>query len=199
MENRVLCESQAMNPVEADSRARLERFRSYLHLLAEARLDRRLRSKLDPSDIVQQTLLQAHEARQQFRGSSEGELAAWLRQILARTLLRSVRDYGRAKRALSLEQPLEAVCQESSARLEAWLVAEQSSPSYAAAKLEEALGVAEAVQALSDGQREAVVLYYWQGCTLAEIGEMLGGTTSAAGGLLRRGLEKLRGSWTGPQ
>lgn len=188
-----------MDSSDGDCRARLERFRSYLHLLAEARLDRRLRCKLDPSDIVQQTLLQAHEARQQFRGSSEGEPAAWLRQILARTLLRSVRDYGRAKRAVSLEQPLEAVCQESSARLEAWLVAEQSSPSHCAAKMEETLGVAEAVQALPDGQREAVILYYWQGCTLAEIGELLGCTTSAAGGLLRRGLAKLRGSWTDPQ
>jgi RNA polymerase sigma-70 factor (ECF subfamily) len=177
---------------EAEHALALERFRSYLHLLAEAQLDRRLRSKLDPSDVVQQTLLQAHQARQQFRGSSDGELAAWLRQILARTLLHYVRDYHRSKRDLSREWSLEAACQASSARLEAWLAAEQSSPSHHALKLEEALGVAEALRTLPDRQREAVVLYYWQDCTLAEIGEHLGCSTAAAGGLLRRGLKKLR-------
>ena len=186
-----------MTTSEAESLVPLEHFRCYLRLLAEARLDRRLRSKLDPSDIVQQTLLQAHAARQQFRGLTEGEQAAWLRQILARNLLRSVRDYQRSKRAVAREQSLEAACQESSARLESWLVAEQSSPSHCAAKVEEALALAEAVRALPEGQREAVTLYYWQGCTLAEIGVLLECSTSAAGGLLRRGLEKLRGSWKG--
>lgn len=177
---------------EAERGFTLERFRSYLHLLAEAQLDHRLRSKLDPSDVVQQTLLQAHQARRQFRGSSDGELAAWLREILARTLLHSLRDFQRSKRALCREQSLEAACQSSSARLEVWLAAEQSSPSQHAVKLEEAVGLADAVQSLPDRQREAVVLYYWQGCTLSEIGQNLGCGTAAAGGLLRRGLEKLR-------
>jgi RNA polymerase sigma-70 factor (ECF subfamily) len=186
-----------MSPGEGDSLEGFERFRSYLHLLAEARLDRRLRSKVDPSDIVQQTLLQAHAARHQFCGSSDGELAAWLRQILIRNLLRSIRDFHRAKRTVSREEPLDAVCEESSACLEAWLADEQSSPSDHAAKIEEALDLSEAVRALPDGQREAVVLYYWQSCTLAEIGGILDCSTSAAAGLLRRGLEKLRGSWLG--
>jgi RNA polymerase sigma-70 factor (ECF subfamily) len=177
---------------EAERGFALERFRSWLHLLVEARLDHRLRGKLDPSDVVQQTLLLAHQARRQFRGGSDGELAAWLRQILARTLLHCVRDYQRSKREVARERSLDAVCEASSARLEAWLAAEQSSPSHHVAQLEEAVGVADAVRALPDRQREAVVLYYWQGCTLAEIGESLGCSTAAAGGLLRRGLEKLR-------
>jgi RNA polymerase sigma-70 factor (ECF subfamily) len=177
---------------EAEREFALERFRSYLHLLAEAQLDHRLRSKLDPSDVVQQTLLQAHQARQQFRGGSDGELAAWLRQILARTLLHSLRDFQRSKRAVCRERSLEAACQTSSARWEAWLAAEQSSPSQHAAKLEEAIGVADAVQTLPDRQREAVVLYYWHGWTLSEIGRNLGCSTAAAGGLLRRGLEAVR-------
>lgn len=181
-----------MESGDAECGFTLERFRAWLHVLAEAQLDPRLRSKLDPSDVVQQTLLQAHQARQQFRGSSDGELAAWLRQILTRTLLRVLRDYQRPKREVSRELSLDAACEASSARLEAWLAAEQSSPSQHEAKLEEAVGVANAVRRLPDRQREAVVLYYWHGCTLAEIGTQLGCTTAAAGGLLRRGLEKLR-------
>jgi len=180
---------------EPDNRRELERFRSYLHLLAEAKLDRRLRSKVDPSDVVQQTLLQAHRAWSQFRGTSDAELVACLRQTLAHTLLHCVRDCQRSKRNVAREIPLDALFDESSVRLEKWLAAEQSSPSQSAARIEGALRLAEAVQRLPDGQRGAVVLYYWQGCTLAEIGEDLGRSTAAAGGLLRRGLENLRRGW----
>src|SRR5919197_6686515 len=115
------------HPGGAEGRT-LERFRAYLRLLARLHLDPRLRGKLDPSDVVQQTLLQAYQALDQFRGRSEGELAAWLRQILARCLVNAVRDFGRAKRDVGLERSLQAALDASSARLEAWVAAEQSSP-----------------------------------------------------------------------
>jgi len=177
----------------------LERFRSYLRWLAEARVDRRLRGKLDPSDAVQQTLLQAYQAWSQYRGTTDAELASWLRRILARTLIHSVRDFHRARRDVARERSLDAAIAESSARLEKWLAAEESSPSGRAERLEETLRAAEVVQELPEGQREAVVLYYWQGCTMAEIGKQLGRSPAAAAGLLRRGLKKLRESMTGSE
>src|ERR1700730_7225748 len=105
----------------------LERFRSYLRLLAGLQLDPRLQAKLDPSDLVQQTMLQAYQALDQFRGQTEAELAARVRQMLARTLANATRDLGRAKRDVARERSLQATLEESSARLEAWLAAEQSS------------------------------------------------------------------------
>jgi len=78
------------------------------------------------------------------------------------------------------------------ARLEAWLAVEESSPSHNVGKAEEVVRVAEALQGLPDVQRQAVVLYYWQACTLEEIGKELGRSGAAAAGLLRRGLEKMR-------
>src|SRR6516162_183981 len=101
--------------VPDDRSLALERFRSYLHLLARVQLDARFQAKLDASDVVQQTLLKAHEAFAQFRGHEPAELAAWLRQILARTLADLVRDLGRAKRDVALERSLEAAVENSSA------------------------------------------------------------------------------------
>jgi RNA polymerase sigma-70 factor, ECF subfamily len=171
----------------------LNKYRAYLGVLARLQLGRRLRGKLEASDLVQQTLLQAHAARDGFRGTTEAERVAWLRQILARNLAHAVRDLGRARRDFRREQPLEAAVDESSARLAEWLAAEQSSPSQKAERHEQAVRVAAAVAELPEAQREALILHYWQGLTLAEIAEELGRSPAAVAGLLHRGLKHLRG------
>src|SRR5258708_28745764 len=71
--------------------AQLPEFRDYLKVLASAQLDPRLQRKLDASDLVQQTLLEAHRDMEQFRGETRGELAGWLRRILARNLAHVIR------------------------------------------------------------------------------------------------------------
>ncbi len=170
----------------------LDRYRAYLRLLARLHLDPRLKGKLDPSDVVQQSLVQAVEGLERFRGRSEGELQAWLRQILARNLARAVRDFSRAKRDLAREQSLQAALDDSSSRLEGWLAAEQSSPSAQAQRHEEAVRLAEALEKLPEAQREALVLQHWQSWSLAQIGEQLGRSPEAVAGLIKRGLKQLR-------
>src|SRR5262245_4320485 len=116
----------AMAP-DANDRGRLaERYRAYLLLLGRLQIDPRLRAKLDPSDIVQQTLLKAHEKRDQFRGRTEAEWAAWLRAILAHALADAARKYGQG--ILGRERSLEASLEQSSHRLEVWLADSQPSP-----------------------------------------------------------------------
>jgi len=170
----------------------LERYRSYLGLLARLHLDPRLRGKVDPSDIVQQSLLQAHQHWNQFRGHNDNERAAWLRQILARSLAMAVRDFARAKRDVAREQSLEKALADSSSRLEAWLAAEQSSPSQRAQKNEDTLRLADALEQLPETQREALVLQHWQNWSLAEIGDYFGRSPEAVAGLIKRGLKRLR-------
>jgi RNA polymerase sigma-70 factor (ECF subfamily) len=181
-----------MDAPDDDADRGLERFRSYLLLLARVRLDPMVRAKVGASDVVQQTLLEAHRDRAQFRGRTVGEQAAWLRQILARKLANVVRDLRRDKRDVARELPLQADLDESALRLGEWLAAEQSSPSQQVERQERAVRLAEALATLPENQREAVVLRHWHGCSLIEIGERLGCTTAAVTGLLLRGLRKLR-------
>jgi RNA polymerase sigma-70 factor (ECF subfamily) len=170
----------------------LERFASYLRLLARLHLPPRLRGKLGASDLAQQSLLAAYRSREEYRGRTDAELAAWLRQILAHQLAHAIRDLGRAKRDISRERSLEAALEASSARLEQWLAAEQSSPSARIQRQEQAVQVAAALETLPEAQREALVLHYWQGWTLPQIGAKLGRSPAAVAGLLQRGLKALR-------
>ena len=179
------------NLAEKDDQV-LERYRPYLRLLARLHLDPRLRGKLDPSDVVQQTLLQAFQGMTQFRGKSPGELAAWLRQILARNLAMAVRDFAREKRDIARERSLEQAIDASSSRLEAWLASEETSPSQHAIANEQALRLADALEKLPEAQREALVLQHWQGWPLAQIGEHLGRSPEAVAGLIKRGLKQMR-------
>ncbi len=169
----------------------LEGYREYLCLLARLQLDPRLRSKIDPSDVVQQTLLQAHQAQEQFRGKSEAEQIVWLRKILARELARASRDLGRGKRNIDRERSLERSLEQSSQRLEQWLAADQSSPSERAERNEDLARLADAMATLLDDQREALELHYLHDLPLAEIAVRLDRTPKAVSTLLRRGIIKL--------
>jgi RNA polymerase sigma-70 factor (ECF subfamily) len=170
----------------------LERYRCYLRLLARARLDPRLRAKLDPSDVVQQTMLEAYQGLDGFRGRTAEEMAGWLRQILARNLANALRDFRRDRRDVAREQALDGLVDDSSARIDAWLAAEQSSPSARAERQEEALRLARALEELPEVQREVVVLRHFHGWALHDIARQVGRSAPAVAGLLHRGLQQLR-------
>ncbi len=170
----------------------LERYRNYLLLIARLQIDPVVRPVLDASDIVQQTLLEAHQARARFHGDTSEQLLAWLRQILACNLLDVRRGMGRDCRDVSRQQSLDAALAASSQRLAAFLAADQSSPSEHAERNERAVLLADALATLPDGQREALILQHWHSLTLDQIAERLGRTPAAVAGLLKRGLKHLR-------
>ena len=168
-------------------------YRSYLTVLARVQLARAgvLRGRVDPSDIVQDVLLQAHVAQSQFRGATAAEFAGWLRRILANTLIDAQRRHGRQKRDAALETSCRETIEGSASRLRE-LPAREQTPSQHLAQRERELILAAALDALPDDQRTAVELRYLGECSLEEIATMMGRSKPSVAGLLRRGLEELR-------
>jgi RNA polymerase sigma-70 factor (ECF subfamily) len=173
-----------------------EVYRDYLRILARLQFDDRLRGRLDPSDVVQQTLMMAHARGEQFRGRTEAEYKAWLRAILANNLALALRRFGRegGERVQSLEVSLE----QSSARLEAWLASDAPTPEQRVLAAERLARLAGALDALPDEQRAAITLRHLQGLSVAEVAERMGRTTASVAGLLRRGAQTLRERLDGP-
>jgi RNA polymerase sigma-70 factor (ECF subfamily) len=177
---------------KGDSASTLDRFRPYLLMLARLRLDDALQAKLDESDIVQQTLLEAHQSLSGFRGRSDAEKAAWLQKILVRNVADELRKYRRGKRDVRLEASIQVAMNESSVRLERWLAAESGTPSQRAMANEQVVALAAALMKLPEDQRRAVELHHLQGLPSATVAQRLDRSEVAVAGLLRRGLKKLR-------
>jgi len=171
----------------------LEYFRVYLEILARVQIGRRLQGKVDAADAVQEAFLGASRDLSQFRGTTEREFTAWLRQILASLLANMVRHYiGTQRRDARLERQLVREIDQSSQALDGGLVARQSSPSEHAMRGERAIVLAEALQALPADWRDVLVLRHLEGLTFPQVAERMGRTLDSVKKLWPRALAKLR-------
>jgi len=171
----------------------LELYRNYLELLARLQISRRLRGKIDADDLVQDTLLEAYEAFAQFRGTTEAELAGWLRKILtsnAASLAR--RFYGTQRRDMRLERELADELERSSAVLDRGFIAPQSSPSQHAAKREQAVLLANALKRLPEDYREAIILRQLEGLSFPEVAQRMERSLDSVKKLWMRALTRLQ-------
>jgi RNA polymerase sigma-70 factor (ECF subfamily) len=170
-----------------------ERYRDLLCMLArQIELDPRLRRRFDASDVVQETLLKATQNLDQFSGGTEAELVKWLQEIMKNALADAMRQARAQKRNVAQEQALELVANDSSARLQNWLVAPDSSPSQRLERAEELLRVAAAMAKLPEDQRDVIMLRDSLDTPVRTIAELLGRTEKAVAGLLLRGRRRLR-------
>jgi RNA polymerase sigma-70 factor (ECF subfamily) len=171
----------------------LERYRAYLTLLARLQIGRRLQGKADPADMVQETFLEATRQFVQFRGDSEPELAAWLRQILAGCLGHLVRRYlGTQARDIRLERALEDELGCSSQALGQGLAARQSTPSQRASRREQAVLLADALDLLPADYREVIILRHLEGLTFPQVAARMEKTLDSVEKLWVRALPRLR-------
>jgi RNA polymerase sigma-70 factor (ECF subfamily) len=174
----------------------LELYRNYLALLARTQIDRHVQGRVDASDLVQETFLDACRDFGQFRGTSEIEWAAWLRKVLifnlARVVQRQVVAQKRnARREVSLEEHLAAL-ERSSARVEAALAGRHSSPSGQAQRRERASLVADHLARLAADYREVIVLRNLEELPFAEVARRMGRSAGAVRILWVRAVDQLR-------
>lgn len=170
----------------------LERYRAYLLILARRSVPAAEEARIDPSGVVQQTLIEADQAAGELANLDLGRLLAWLRTALARNLTDEYRRAFADRRDLRREERIAVGVEQSASGLVAWLAADQSSPSQRADFNEQVLRLAAALAALPDAQREAIERHYLQGEPIAVIAAGLGRTPAAVAGLLKRGLKTLR-------
>lgn len=174
----------------------LQWYANYLTILASTQLDRRLRRRLNPSDIVQEAMLAAHQDFADFRGESQGEWLCWLRTILIHTLHRSFKKHVKVeKRDVRREVSLNAVCnrlEESAVHLAAMLPATGQSPSASARAHERGVEIANALSKLRPSYREVITLRVLQGLSFDEIAERMDRSSGAVRMLWLRALESFR-------
>ena len=184
---------EARKSSDADLGPLLELYRNYLRLLARIEIGRKLQGKLDASDLVQDTFLEAHRNFRLFQGTDEPQFIAWLRQILAAKVANLVRHYfGTQGRDIRLEQDLAAHIDNSSRMLGHELAASMTSPSMQAARREQAVLLADALEQLPEDYREVIILRHLEGLTFPEVARRMERTQDSVEKLWLRGLARLR-------
>jgi RNA polymerase sigma-70 factor (ECF subfamily) len=173
----------------------LETYQNYLKLLARTQLADQVRGRVSPSDVVQETMLEAHCDFPKFRGTSDGEFFAWLRRILVNNLARAVEQHVlTAKRDVRREARLQinASLDRSATRLEAMLADHRPSVESDASVQEQLVELANALSQLSPDHRDVIVLRHLEGIPFAQVAERMNRSSGATRMLLLRAIEQLR-------
>ena len=166
--------------------------RSYVDLAARYHLQRRLRAKVDASDIVQQSLLEAHRGFDRFAGESPGEWLAWLKRIVVHNAYDEAKRYrGTAKRDAGREVPLDG----RGDAAEAWAfdpASSEPSPSQHAVRWEEEVRLAAALEHLPEDHRDIILLRNLERLPFEEVAKRMGRSAGACRMLWMRAIAGLR-------
>ena len=171
----------------------LERYRNYVGLLVRLQVGRRLRTKVDIEDLLQEIWLEIHRKIALFRGGSEREFLSWARRLIGSILANQVRHYiGTKSRDLRLERALADELDQSSRALNESLIAAQSSPSQQAVRREQAVLLADALQDLPEDYREVIILRQLEGLSFPDVARRMGRTEDSVKNVWLRALARLR-------
>ncbi len=174
----------------------MEIYRNYLTILASTQINQRLRSRVSPSDVVQETMLAVHRDIANFRGSTEREFLAWLRQVLINTIHHTVEVHVKAqrrdiRREISIEQ-IGALMDRSAANFVRELADPGPSPSALVRRREASVSLANQLAKLRPQYRDVIVLRNLQGLSFEEVGTRMARSSGAVRMLWLRAIEKFK-------
>ena len=149
-------------------------YRNYIRILAQLQIDRRLQGRVAPSDLVQDTIIEAEQNFTGFRGRSEGELIAWLRTVLSTQVARVYRHHSAKQRDFQLEAQLNVEMDQSSHLLQRAFDMKHSTPSHIAARREEVVLLADALEHLPRDYRDVILLRNLEGLPFDAVAERHG-------------------------
>ncbi len=170
-------------------------YRRYLAVIAHGQIGRQLRAKVDASDLVQETCLEAHRHFSQFRGKTEVEFRAWLRSILAGLIGSSVRHYRGTKcRDVRLERPIAHPPDDGLPPVNQELTTPSATPSEQVVRREASGRLDRAIEELPPDYREVIILRHRQGLPFGQVAAAMGRSVDSVEKLWFRALAQLRAS-----
>lgn len=162
----------------------LEEARCYLHGLAHAAIDSDIQGKLSASDLVQETLIDAHHDFANFQGTDTRQLLAWLRRILVNNLLNHYRRLRKTrKRDVSRER--------NGLNIDQFATSDRETPSAAAITQEEQIVLDEELACLPVHYRQVIELRHREQLSFVAIAEQLGKSPDAVRMIWYRAFDQL--------
>jgi RNA polymerase sigma-70 factor (ECF subfamily) len=168
----------------------LDRHRQRLRRMVAVRLDRRLSARLDPSDLVQETLTEANRRLDDYLRDRPLPFYPWLRQIAWNRMIDARRFHLRPGRTVGREEPA-GLPAESSLELAQRLIAGEA-PSAGLRRIEQQAQVRAALDRLPERDREVLALRYLEQLSTGETAAVLGLSEGAVRVRVLRALRRLR-------
>jgi RNA polymerase sigma-70 factor, ECF subfamily len=170
----------------------LEVYRRYVQIMATIHLDRTIQHRVSPSDVVQETFVQAVLNFMQFRGSTEAEFLQWIRRIAASRMAMASRQFHTLRQDVRLEEGLNEALDGWSGRAAIWMSDQGSSPSQQVSKREQAVVLADALAELPPDYREVILLRHFQNLQFSVIADQMERSVDSVKNIWVRAIKRLR-------
>ncbi len=179
---------------DQDARAQLlEQHRDQLKRMVSLRLDRRLLKRVDPSDIIQEALIQAHHKLDEYLRDQPIPFYPWLRQLAWDQLVTAYRRHVVAhRRSTNREDFVPDLSDESVAELATFLCDLSEEPLRKLMRAEAQGRLRDALSQLAEQDREILVLRYLEQLSTADTAAVLKLGLSAVKMRHLRAIERLR-------
>jgi RNA polymerase sigma-70 factor (ECF subfamily) len=173
----------------------LDRYRGRLRHMVRLRMDRRIRGRVDPSDVIQETFVEAFQRLGEYLKNPSVTFVVWLRYLAAQRL-QMLHRHHLGVHARDVRREVSPCAEDfpgaESAVLTAHLLARLTSPSTAAARAELKVNLLGALAAMEPIDREILALRHFEQLSNAEVAEELRITPTAASNRYVRALERFR-------